>query len=92
MKQEMKRWNGWGNIRTDYPLSEIGLDYLKEKLGKLEPLVDSSMESILSALPASRLPAHALISTDPEIRLRHPRGQSLPDWVALNSGIAAVVR
>ena len=86
MKQEMKRWNGWGNIRTDYPLSKIGLDYLKEKLGKLEPLVDSSMESILSALPGSRLPAHALISTDPEIRLRHTRGQSLPDWVALNSG------
>jgi len=86
MKQEMKRWNGWGNIRTDYPLPEVGLDYLKGKLGKLEPLVDSSMESILSTLPASRLPAHPLISTDPETRLRHTCGQSLPDWVALSSG------
>jgi len=82
----MKRWNGWGNVNTDYPLPEAGLAYLKGKLGGLEIVPDTTMDSILSALPESRLPAHPLISTDPESRLRHARGQSLPDWVALNSG------
>ena len=31
-------------------------------------------------------PAHPLISTDPEIRVRHARAQSLPDWLAMHSG------
>jgi alkyldihydroxyacetonephosphate synthase len=82
----MKRWNGWGNVKTDYPLPKVGLDYLKGKLGDLEIEADSAMDNILSTMPESRLPAHPLISIDPEIRLRHARGQSLPDWVALNSG------
>jgi alkyldihydroxyacetonephosphate synthase len=82
----MKRWNGWGNVNTDYPLPEIGLKYLKGKLGDLEFVADTAMNSILAAMPESRLSAHPQISIDPETRLRHARGQSLPDWVALNSG------
>jgi len=82
----MKRWNGWGNINTDYPLPETGLKYLTGKLGNLEIVADSSIDSILSAIPEARLPDHALIDTTPETRLRHTRGQSLPDWVALNYG------
>ncbi|MBN2147598.1 MAG: FAD-binding oxidoreductase, partial [Anaerolineales bacterium] len=38
------------------------------------------------SVPASRLPVHPLISTDPLARLQHSRGQSLPDWIALRSG------
>jgi alkyldihydroxyacetonephosphate synthase len=82
----MKRWNGWGNVKTDYPLPKTGFDYLKAKLGDLEFVADTAMDSIISTIPESRLPAHPLITTDPETRLRHTRGQSLPDWVALNSG------
>lgn len=37
-------------------------------------------------VPASRLPHHILVNTEPEVRLRHARGQSLPDWVALRRG------
>jgi alkyldihydroxyacetonephosphate synthase len=86
MKPGMKRWNGWGNINTDYPLPESGLAYLKGRLGPLEILQDVPMENILPAIPDSRLPTHSLVSTDHETRLRHTRGQSLPDLVALSSG------
>lgn len=82
----MKRWNGWGNINTDYPLSEAGLIFLQDRLGILQPQADVTLESILSTIPPSRLPSHPLIDTAPETRLRHARGQSLPDWVALNYG------
>ncbi|HEY53980.1 MAG TPA: FAD-binding oxidoreductase, partial [Caldilineae bacterium] len=37
-------------------------------------------------VPASALPAHPLVNTEPDQRLRHARGQSLPDWVALRFG------
>jgi len=82
----MKRWNGWGNVITDYPLPEMGLSYLKGKLGDLTVPADATIESVLTAVPESRLPAHPLVDTTPETRLRHARGQSLPDWVALNHG------
>jgi len=82
----MKRWNGWGNVKTEYPLPEIGLDYLKGKLGDLEFVTDTAMDSILPTIPKSRLLAQPLISTDFETRLRRTCGQSLPDWVAINSG------
>jgi alkyldihydroxyacetonephosphate synthase len=82
----MKRWNGWGDVNTSYPLPEVGLTYLKGKIGELNPVVDSTIESILATIPESRLPAHPAVDTAPEARLRYARGQSLPDWVALNSG------
>jgi alkyldihydroxyacetonephosphate synthase len=81
-----KRWNGWGNVNTHYPLPDIGLDYLNGILGDLALLQDVTTETVLTSLPKSRLPSHPLIDTDPETRLRHSRGQSLPDWVALNAG------
>ncbi len=86
MNQDTKRWNGWGNIATDYPLPPTGLAYLRETLGDLEPARDTAMDAILPTLPAARLPAHPLVTSDPATRLRHSRGQSLPDWVALSSG------
>jgi alkyldihydroxyacetonephosphate synthase len=62
------------------------LDYLKGQLGNLEAPRDATLESVLTGLPEARLPAHPLVTFDPEVRLRHSRGQSLPDWVALNAG------
>jgi len=82
----MKRWNGWGNIQTDYPLPEAGVRYLIQHLGALESMPDTPLEQALAAAPKSRLPAHPLVETSAEVRLRHARGQSLPDWVDLRFG------
>ncbi|MGF1504553.1 MAG: FAD-binding oxidoreductase, partial [Anaerolineae bacterium] len=82
----MQRWNGWGDARTDYPLPENAHRWLRETLGPLEPPQDAPLDEVLAGLPESTLPDHALIATDREARLRHARGQSLPDWVALRSG------
>lgn len=82
----MKRWNGWGSVDTDYPLPDSALRYLTTRIGSLDPQPDAAMEDVLAAAPDSRLPAHPLVDTSAETRLRHARGQSLPDWVALRSG------
>ncbi|NOX63160.1 MAG: FAD-binding oxidoreductase [Chloroflexi bacterium] len=82
----MKRWNGWGDVHIHYPLPDVGIDYLRAQLGPLEARADVSMDAILATMPDSRLPDHPLIDIAPETRLRHARGQSLPDWVALNYG------
>jgi len=82
----MKRWNGWGDERITYPLPESAARYLAAQLGAGTPIPDAAFEPVVAALPASRLPRHPLMITDPADRLRHARGQSLPDWIALRSG------
>ncbi len=47
---------------------------------------DATLDSVVAALPASRLAAVAGLSVDAADRIRHARGQSLPDWIALRSG------
>jgi len=82
----MKRWNGWGNADTTYYVPESALVYLRGVLGELSTCPDATEEAILPSVPKSRLLAHPLVAADPETRLRHARGQSLPDWVALRTG------
>ncbi len=82
----MKRWNGWGSTDTTYFVPASALEYLRNILGDLCSPPDASLESVLPQVPASRLPAHPLVAVEAETRLRHARGQSLPDWVALRSG------
>ena len=82
----MKRWNGWGNVNTDYPVPPSGLEYLTKVLGKLEQFPDASKESLLAAVPKSHLPAHPRVDVSPETRLTHARGQSTHDWVDLRHG------
>lgn len=82
----MRRWNGWGDVSVPYPLGGVARQYLHEQLGEGISIADVSLASVLARLPASRLPAHPLISQDPLERLLHARGQSLPDWIALRSG------
>jgi alkyldihydroxyacetonephosphate synthase len=82
----MKRWNGWGNVKTDYPVPASAQAYLVSLFGKLDPQPDASLETVLNSVPASRLPAHTLVDVSAEARLTHARGQSTPDWVALRSG------
>lgn len=84
----MKRWNGWGDDSNDldYELSASALGFLEGIIGKSAPLDDATLEQVLATVPTSRLPEHSLYTLDPEERLRHARGQSLPDWLALRSG------
>jgi alkyldihydroxyacetonephosphate synthase len=84
--ESMKRWNGWGNVNTDYPVSPSALDYLTKRLGSLEPISDATKETVLSVVTESRLPAHPLVDTSAEERLTHARGQSMRDWVDLRYG------
>lgn len=82
----MRRWNGWGSEDTEVQLPEQGAAFLAERLGPGQPLPDASLTEVLAQVPPSRLPEHPLITRDAEIRVRHARGQSLPDWLAMRSG------
>jgi alkyldihydroxyacetonephosphate synthase len=82
----MKRWNGWGNIHTDYPVPPSARAYLDNLFGSLNPQPDATFETVLKTVPESRLPASAPADLSAEVRLKHARGQSLPDWVALRAG------
>ena len=84
----MKRWNGWGDDQNDLgmELNRSALAYLRQLIGPATALPDATLEQVLASVPPSRLPPNPLVSLDPEDRLRHARGQSLPDWLALRSG------
>ncbi|MCW9016707.1 MAG: FAD-binding protein, partial [Kangiellaceae bacterium] len=82
----MRRWNGWGDEANGMHLPQSAELFLKQLIGTASPLQDASLEEVIKKVPDSRLPEHDLISTDPEIRVRHAKGQSLPDWLAMRSG------
>lgn len=85
----MRRWNGWGDDTIQYPLSPGALAFLRDVVGEAEPPRDASLPDVLATVPPSRLrdfPGQDVIRVDERERLRHARGQSLPDWVALRSG------
>jgi len=81
-----RRWNGWGEQDTLYPLPESAIQYLQTHLGTSETIPEASFEEVLRSVPDSNLPSHPLISIEKEARLRHARGQSLPDWIEMHSG------
>lgn len=90
----MRRWNGWGNEGNDFPLKPAGLAFLEAELGQGRQLPDATLEQALAGVPASRLtelPANLPVSIDAEDRLRHARGQSLPDWLAMRAGNPGLV-
>jgi len=83
----MRRWNGWGEESTVVELPAHGAGFLAELIGAGQVLPDANLEQVLAQVPASRLgESHALISVDAEVRVRHARGQSLPDWLAMREG------
>ncbi len=82
----MKRWNGWGDETINYPLPESAAHYLASLIGDQTHFEDSTFEQALQAVPPSSLPPHPQVFTSPQERLRHARGQSLADWIALRSG------
>jgi alkyldihydroxyacetonephosphate synthase len=84
----MRLWNGWGNENSELTMElSTGLKMLLEALvGPSVVQPQASLEEVIAKVPTSRLAAHPLISLDPETRVRHARGQSLPDWLAMHSG------
>ena len=82
----MRRWNGWGDDGFSMEAPGSGLDFLRSKVPSGAVLKDIDLASVCSQVPESRLPSHPLIITDSETRVRHARGQSLPDWLAMRSG------
>ena len=82
----MRRWNGWGDDTVTYPLHEAAKQFLEQLVGPGSPPKDVTLEQVAAGVPACRLPFHALLSDAPIDRVRHARGQSLPDWIALRSG------
>lgn len=82
----MRRWNGWGDDTITYPLPGAAVEFLTDAVGPATPPRDASLAQVVASVPDSRLPPHPLVLTGPEERVRHARGQSLPDWIAVRSG------
>lgn len=82
----MRRWNGWGDDAIEVGLPDGARAFIEREVGPGTPVPDATFEAVLANVPLSRVPAHALVGDDPADRLRHARGQSLPDWIALRSG------
>jgi alkyldihydroxyacetonephosphate synthase len=83
----MKRWNGWGDESVEFALNEDALAFLVQRIGAGKPVADAGFAQACAQIAASRLPAHHLIDTSPEVRLRNALGQSLPDWLRLRYGV-----
>lgn len=86
----MRRWNGWGDDSFNLEMPDQGQEFLADRVGAGHPLQDATLENVCARVPASRLTVPAelasLIDTTAETRVRHARGQSLADWLAMRSG------
>ncbi|MFW5741605.1 MAG: hypothetical protein ACOC1F_14740 [Myxococcota bacterium] len=82
----MRRWNGWGDETVTYPLPDGAKEFLESRVGKAKRLRDASFDEVVRKVPKSRLAGHLLISCDAAERVRHARGQSFPDWLAMRAG------
>jgi alkyldihydroxyacetonephosphate synthase len=87
----VRRWNGWGEQAVEVALDEAALGFLRERLGPGISPVDASLVQACALIPESRLPAHGLLRTEAEIRLRYGMGQSLPDWLGLRYGVPGLL-
>lgn len=82
----MRRWNGWGEEKVNYPLPESAVHFISELIGPGQPPQDATFEDVLKGVPKSQLTKHPSVNTTTKQRLLHARGQSLPDWIALRCG------
>ncbi|HKW22341.1 MAG TPA: FAD-binding oxidoreductase [Ktedonobacterales bacterium] len=82
----MRRWNGWGDDTISLHLPGSTTRYLEQLVGPGTPPHDVTLAQVVQQVPDSRLPEHPLVTTDAAERVRHARGQSLGDWIALRSG------
>jgi alkyldihydroxyacetonephosphate synthase len=82
----VRRWNGWADEARHPTLPPAALRLIEAELGPGRPTPDASLADVVAAVPESRLAPSPHVSLDPEDRIRHATGQSLPDWIALRSG------
>ncbi len=82
----MRRWNGWGDESVDAVLSSGALALIESLLGPGRPPTDLDLTQVERTVPESRAAPHPLLLDDRTERVRHARGQSFPDLVALRSG------
>lgn len=86
----VRRWNGWIEEGTAPPhVASEARRLLETEIGPGRPSPNARLEDIVAGLPPSRLSDDAddgRLSIDPVDRIRHARGQSLPDWISLRSG------
>ena len=76
----MRRWNGWGDEANEYVVNPHAQRFIEAKLGPGNPLPEATLEDVIKQVPPSRFDPHPLLDRDAEQRVRHARGQSLPDW------------
>ena len=82
----MRRWNGWCEYQVTVTLAPTARDLLERLVGAGSPQRDATLEDVVAAVPPSRLRPNVRLDLDPEARVRHATGQSLPDWIAVRSG------
>jgi alkyldihydroxyacetonephosphate synthase len=85
----LRRWNGWIDEDADPPrVAGDARRLLEAEIGPGRPSPDARLEDLVAGLPPSAIDddAGGRLSLDPADRIRHARGQSLPDWVALRAG------
>lgn len=82
----MRRWNGWGDDSMNKELPAEALVWLERLLGKGHQSKDVALESYLKGVKSSRLPKHALISTDSRARMQVALGESYRDWICKKVG------
>jgi len=89
MTEVGRRWNGWGDTAIDAPLAPAARAFLVDAIGVATPAADAGLASVLAQVEAqpSRLPAHRLVDTGAEARLRASFGQSGHDWLRLRFGV-----
>jgi alkyldihydroxyacetonephosphate synthase len=82
----MRRWNGWGDDAIDAALPSAAAELLTQLVGPGTRPHDATLREVVAAASPTRLTDAATLDVGPEARVRHARGQSLPDWIALRSG------
>jgi alkyldihydroxyacetonephosphate synthase len=82
----VRRWNGWAEEGEEVALPEGATRLLESLVGPGRRPHDATLDEVRAGVRPSRLPSHPLASDDPVDRIRHARGQSLPDWIAMRSG------
>lgn len=87
MKHRTRRLAGWGFEDESFEPSAEMLSWLEDRLGPATPLPPPADPLSVPADPAQALPRlPGDVSESPEDRLRHSRGQGLPDLLYLRSG------
>lgn len=80
----MRRWNGWGEDGFDTALNPAALGFLRDRIGQGCAVVEAPLPAVLASIPTSS--AFPEFDASPEVRLRHARGCSYRDWLALKYG------